>query len=192
MNMKVKYGLFSFALLFLFIGSGVLVYQSLVSDIEINDVSKIETNIIKAESGTKKRVLDEDSILTSNKTILSFEEKNSNEEVKTFNRVIPQEFIGMTKSEIVENYNEWTVTQFSSEEIELERYIELPKPMYILSIEDGEMVIYYKDVNGDITVDEKIGIYTDVLPEADVENLKKGIVYESKEDILKILENYDS
>ncbi len=193
MNKKVKYSLF-FSLLFtLALGSGWLTYRGLVGD-NNNIEETLQTNVIKTQSIKDLREANEyvHAEKTTDKTLFVFKKNSENKETETTTRLIPQEFVGLTKVELAENYTDWEIIGFNDKLVEFERSLEEHEPMYVLSTDEDELVIYYKDENGNISVDEKLGIYIENLPSTDVENIRKGIVYERKEDIMKVLENFDS
>ncbi len=188
MSKKVEYILYFLMFSLVSVITALIVYDA--SDTRFE---RAKTNLSEVLIDETQTLMDEyEEVKTDNKTIFVFEEIDSREQKNTKKALIPKEFIGLDKKEIEKAYKEWSIVDFSAEEVSFIRYIETPIPIYVLSSEDNEIVIYYKDENGNITIEEETGIFIDDFPTADIEKIKQGIVYEDKASVLKALQNYDS
>ncbi len=189
MNRKLKITLFAMVLLVITGGTALLSFR--LSDFTFENT---QTNAIAptkiAQSDIKST---EDQPLTvSASTKFIFEETYDNAENRTKTTNVPSEFLGYTQAELEKTYKEWTIENYSADEVKFVRHITLPEPLYVLSSDKDELVVYYKDEQGNITIEERTGVYTSTLPEADAEKIKLGIVYKNKSDVLKALQNYDN
>ncbi len=189
MNKKLKITLFSMVLLVIAGGTALLSFR--FSDFTFENV---QTNAIApTKIAQKDLALDNEQPITiSTSTKFIFEEIYDTGENKTKTTQVPLEFLGYNQKELEKTYKEWTIESYSKEEVKFVRHMTLPEPMYVLSSDNDELVVYYKDEQGNITIEERTGVYTSTLPEADAEKIKLGIVYKNKADVLKALQNYDS
>lgn len=105
---------------------------------------------------------------------------------------IPKELINMNKNELIEEYNDWKLEEFSSEEIIFSReYTGICNEHYLIKITGDVLGIYTIDQTGKETLKEKTEIYVDYLPENDVSRLKEGIEVIGKENLNSLLEDYE-
>ncbi len=190
MNYKLKITLFAMVLLVITGGTALLSYR--LSDFSF---ANTQTNAIaptQINQADIKPVADEKPITVDASTKFIFEETYDNAENKVKTTTVPSEFLGYDKNELEKTYTEWTIDSYSDDEVKFVRHMTLPEPMYVLSSENDEVVVYYKDGQGNITIEERTGIYTNSLPEADAEKLRLGIVFKNRSDLVKALQNYDN
>ncbi len=190
MNYKLKITLFSMVLLVILGGTALLSYR--LSDFTFENTQSNAIAPTKISTKDIKTLRKETPETISSSTKFIFEETYDNAENKVKTTSVPIEFLGYDKSELEKTYTDWTIDSYSTEEVKFVRHITLPEPMYVLSIDNDELVVYYKDQEGTITIEERTGVFTSILPDADVDKLKQGIVYKNKSDVLKALQNYDS
>lgn len=222
MTSKAKYALYFFIFLVIALVVLVLSYNianssvnsSLkVSAVESNgddivisekkDETKDETNKEEAKQEAKQVELENEIYNVSNiiedlpievkkDTRFIFEDiySDGTKEIKEI--YAPMEFVGLGESDLKENYKDWNMVSFDQSEIYFTREIELPKSMYVLTTLDDEIVVYFKDSDGTVNLEEKTGIELSSLPESDVNKLNQGLVYYNRADILKALQNYDN
>lgn len=194
MNKKLKYTMYITTLLILTVGTGLVGYR--LSDFTLDstktstiDVAKVDTSkTINSEvsEGVEKKVK------VSRVTEFIFETfyKDKDSTVKKIDA--PYEYVGVDEETLEREFNEWKIVNFTEDEVYFKRTIATPDPMYVLTSEEDLLVVYYKDEEGNITLEEETGIYIGALPEADVNKIKQGIVYKNKSDVLNALQNYDS
>ncbi len=189
MNHKLKITLFATVLLVIAGGTALLSYR--LSDFTFDNA---QTNAIAPTQIAKKDIdtVEEEVVTVNASTKFVFEESYDNADSKVKTTSAPTEFLGFDQNELEKTYKEWTIESYSDEEVKFTRHMTLPEPMYVLASDEDELVVYYKDEQGNITIEERTGIFTNTLPEADANKLKLGIVYNTKSDMLKALQNYDN
>ena len=105
---------------------------------------------------------------------------------------LPQELVNKSIDELKEEYSEWEVEEFSSEKIVLSRnYDEQCGQHYILRNDDGMIAIYEIDNNGNEILLEKTEIATEYLTESDLANIQEGIRVNGREELNKMLEDFE-
>ena len=105
---------------------------------------------------------------------------------------IPADFVNMTQKELEENYKEWQIKNFSSKEVTLFKYENgFCNEHYALREEEGIIVVYTIDENGNETLKEKTGIDTKYLTQTDLIAIKNGIYIYGNEELYTALEDYE-
>ena len=105
---------------------------------------------------------------------------------------IPKELINMNKDELEEEYKDWRLEEFSSEEIILSKeYTGICNEHYLVKITGDVLGIYCVDKDGNQTFKENTEIYSKYLPENDVSRLKDGIEVIGRENLNSLLEDYE-
>lgn len=105
---------------------------------------------------------------------------------------IPQEFVNLTKEELQEEYKNWEIEEFTPNKVILikEEQGECGEH-YVLKAENGVIVVYKKNTNGNETLIEETGIAIDYLTEDDKEKIEQGINVYGKEELNSTLEDYE-
>lgn len=108
-------------------------------------------------------------------------------------KIVPKEYVGMSKQDFKNMFAGWEIDAFSSKYVVISRVFEGFCPNhFIISIKDGRVAIFYSQpVDGD-TLKLITPISIENLPEQEVNDLKKGIVVNSFEDAIKIIEDFGS
>lgn len=105
--------------------------------------------------------------------------------------------INLKKEELAKIYTGWNITNFSSDEVELEREVDgICGEHYIITEENGFVVVYKKSVNettGKVGKEEFIttDISVEYLPQEDLDNIKSGEEIYGKENLNRFLEDYE-
>ena len=103
-----------------------------------------------------------------------------------------EELVNFTKEEFQEKYKEWTIEKFSSQEIVLRKEFKGQcGEHYMLRDEDGRVVVYTLEENGDETLLEKTEIPTEYLTETDMINMENGLIVYGKESLNQLLEDFE-
>lgn len=105
---------------------------------------------------------------------------------------IPQEFVNLTKEELQEEYKNWEIEEFTPNKVILikEEQGECGEH-YVLKAENGVIVVYKKNTNGNETLIEETGIAIDYLTDDDKEKIEQGINVYGKEELNSTLEDYE-
>ena len=100
--------------------------------------------------------------------------------------------VNLTKDEIKEKNRDWSIKEFSPEQIILEKEEEsFCNQHYKLKLLDDRIVILSIDENGNEVEYEKTEITSEYLTEEDILKLKEGIVVYGKENLSSMLEDYE-
>ena len=98
----------------------------------------------------------------------------------------------MSKKKLEESNTEWQIKDFSSKEVTLFKYENgLCNEHYVLREEDGIIVVYNIDENGNEILKEKTSINTQYLPQTDLIAIKNGIYIYGNEELYSTLEDYE-
>lgn len=195
MNRTVKYMLYFAALIVLMIGTAYITYA--VSDNTLENAKTSVTDVTQSESSKKATYnsTTEDNPpepVVSKGAVFEFEETQTGKTGTIRNITAPQEFVGYNEKTLAETYGEWDIVDFAENKVHFKRRITVQEPIYVLTSQNDELVVYYKDSDGNVTLEEETGVNISVLPEADIEKIKQGIVYKDKNDVMMALQNYDS
>lgn len=105
---------------------------------------------------------------------------------------IPPELINLTQNEIQQEYPEWEVIGFSPNEVILyKEFSENCKEHFVLKNEKGKIVVYKILDSGEMELYERTEIDTEYLTETDLINVKNGFEIYGKEELNKILEDFE-
>ena len=105
---------------------------------------------------------------------------------------LPEELVNCTKNQIEEKYKDYTLEKFASNEIILcqEKEGECGEH-YIVKDNEGKVAIYKKTEEGKDELLEETNIAIDYLTETDKINMKNGIVVNGKQDLNKLIEDFE-
>ena len=105
---------------------------------------------------------------------------------------LPEEFVNFTKDQIQEQYPDYKIQAFSSNEIALyqEKEGECGEH-YLVKDSDGIVVIYKILEDETLEKIEETSISTEYLPEADKINLVNGIKVNGQRNLNQLLENFE-
>ncbi len=105
---------------------------------------------------------------------------------------MPAEFVNMTEDDIKNEYPEWEIIGFSSEEVILYKEIDDKcDEHFVLKLEEGKVVIYKILEDGTNELYEKTDIAAEYLPEVDLLNMDGGLEIYGKESLNQILEDFE-
>ena len=105
---------------------------------------------------------------------------------------VPQELVNCTQEELKNQYKDWEIKEFSSNQIVLYKEFEGEcGEHYVLKSEDGKIVIYKIKESGKEEVYEKTKIATDYLPEKDRNALNQGFKVNGKEKLNEVIESFE-
>ena len=154
--------------------------------VTINNVEGQTRNIVIMQTASL-----EEKILPTTKLIL---EKNFEDCKHTISKEIelPTEMINLTKDELIKRYPDWTVKDFSEDKVTLYRLANgLCDEHFVINDENGVVVVYRLDEDYNKSLYEKTDIFTEYLPEQDVDRLKEGIFVYTVSDLNSELENFE-
>ena len=195
MNRKLIYIIISLAII------GVLIFSYAIYSRNINKVEKIAEEEILDECTDEYEYLQKENLEKANAT----EEKVSPNCKITLKKVynkcghvkdeqveLPQELVNMSKEEVEEEYSDWTLEAFSENEIVLSKEFEEDcGEHYVLREEDGIIVIYKINEDGEEVFFDETEISTQYLTQTDLIEIQKGLRVNGLEELNKILEDYE-
>ena len=133
----------------------------------------------------------EEKILPTTKLYLEKKYQDCKHIVKT-EVELPVEMVNLTKEELIEKYPDWTVKEFSKSQIVLYRLANgLCNEHFVINDENGVVTVYRLDEDYNKSLYEKTDIYTEYLPEQDINRLKEGIYVYTISDLNSELENFE-
>ena len=173
----------------------------------IYDSSNKEENTIKSENTSNSIVnqvdysvrnditintdSEEEKVSPNATLILKKHYKECDHTIKEYAE-IPEEFVNLTKSEIEKEYPEWEVEKFTPLDIILIKEEEgFCNEHFILKEEQGVIIVYKIDKQGEESLYDTTGISVEYLTENDKLELKNGIKVYGKEELNSMLENYE-
>ena len=173
----------------------------------IYDSSNKEENTIKSENTSNSIVnqvdysvrnditintdSEEEKVSPNATLILKKHYKECDHTIKEYAE-IPEEFVNLTKSEIEKEYPEWEVEKFTPLDIILIKEEDgFCNEHFILKEEQGVIIVYKIDKQGEESLYDTTGISVEYLTESDKLELKNGIKVYGKEELNSMLENYE-
>ena len=134
----------------------------------------------------------ENKISVNTKIIEKLYYKNCNHVLKNTKKA-DENYINLTEEEFKTLYPNWEIHKFTAEEVIIYTEIEdFCGEHYKLKEEDGVISIYKLDKYGnEKKLIEKTEIEVQYLPEADIKKVREGIIVFSKQDLNKIIEDYE-
>lgn len=155
------------------------------------EITKSDGNQVKGSLENNK-----ENIITTTTTSVTFKRyytKTNTKKTETVN--IEAGNVGLNKSQFLEKYKDWTVESFNADSIVLSKNIDsYPKGYYLITVNEdtpeGYIVVYSFDDDGNKSIVEQTQTPIELLDSTAVEEIKKGIVVQSEDEMYNILQNY--
>lgn len=158
------------------------------------------TNEIKPENEVEENILINDIQISTieaekispNATlILKKHYEECNHTIKEYAK-IPEEYVNLTKEELIEKQDGWEIESFSKDEVILiKEQSGLCNEHYVLRENNGTIVVYQIEKNNTEILKEETGIATEYLTESDRLRLEEGIRIYGYEELNSTLEDYE-
>ena len=106
---------------------------------------------------------------------------------------MPQELVNLTKEEVQNKYNDWKVIGFEPNKVTLyKEFDDMCGEHFKLKIEEGKIVIYQINKEGNQSIYEKTNISSEYLTQTDLISIENGglDVY-GKEELNKLIEDFE-
>ena len=105
---------------------------------------------------------------------------------------LPKELVNLTKDEIQEKYQDWKVIGFEPNKITLyKEFDDLCGEHFKLKVENGKITIYTINDDGTESIYERTNISSEYLTETDLINMQDGLEIYGKEELNKIIEDFE-
>lgn len=193
MNMNIKKWIIIFGIIFIF---GISVFCGFLISSAINFSKKKEGNMaILAENNIQENSVktnySEVTVSPNCKVIITQNFKKCGHTISQ-NEDAPRDIINLNKEKVQEYYSGWDIRKFSSDEIELYKESNgICNEHYILGELDGYISISTKNDIGESIFKGLTDIPVQYLPEEDLQRLEDGIEVVGKENLNKILEDFE-
>ena len=167
------------------------IQEKIVAEIPLEDECIEEYRLVQEETRVVNST--EDKIASNSILILKKDYKECGHTINEYVDMLP-ELVNMTQDEVEEEFKEWDLIGFSSQEVTLLKEInENCGEHFSLKEENGKVVIYKTSEDGTEQVYEKTEISTEFLPETDLMQMQseEGIKVYGLEELNKILEDFE-
>lgn len=180
------------------IGAGYYIYvtnskaneQAKSSNEITNKILDEGVNTIKNE--TTIETTSEEEKITPNTSLILKKHYSECEHIINEYVEMPSELVNLTQTELEEEYKDWKVEKFTPTEVILIKEVTGNcNEHYVLREKNGIIAIYKIDINGDETILEETGIYTEYLTQTDLIKIKQGIEVYGKENLNSLIEDYE-
>ena len=105
---------------------------------------------------------------------------------------LPQELVNMTKEEVQAEYAEWEVIGFEKGKLILyKEFDDVCGEHFKLKVENGKVVVYIVNIDGNESIYEKTNISSEYLTETDLINMQDGLEIYGKEELNQIIEDFE-
>lgn len=105
---------------------------------------------------------------------------------------LPKELVNMTEEEVKEQYSDWELIGFAPEQIILyKEFDDVCGEHFKLRVEDGKISVYIVNSDGTESLYEKTDISSEYLTETDLINMENGLEIYGKEELNKIIEDFE-
>ncbi len=156
-----------------------------ISEEKVTDECVLEAEELAIANSTEKKV-------SPNATFIFITKyKKCGHTVKDYVSVNEND-VNKMESDIRENYTAWNLISFSNDEIVLEREVdEICKEHYVIRNVSDEIIVYFLNEDNKEIFYKATGISTKYLPEEDKQNIENGIYVIGKEELNRLLEDYE-
>lgn len=197
-----------FAIIILGITAGIYFYLSNSRNKTAN--MNIQNEVNKVSEKIEDECTEEYNELNNNKNTDILETNSSEEKIspnclitlkKNYNKCghttkeyvdVSSDLVNKTKNDLQNKYEGWEIEKFSPTEISL--YKEFDGECgehYILKEDNGKIVIYRINEEGEEEIYETTEIAVDYLTEDDKENIKNGIKVNGQEELNQLIEDFE-
>ena len=105
---------------------------------------------------------------------------------------IPKDLVNLTKEELQEIYNDWTIEKFSDTDIILNKEEEGScGEHFVVRDVDGMVTVFKKQDDGTETKYQETDIATEYLTDTDKINMEKGIEVNGKQELNQLIEDFE-
>ena len=140
-----------------------------------------------------KAVVSEPEKVSANASLILKKYYKQCEHTINENVELPHELVNKTKEEVVNMYPDWEVIGFSPEKVTLyKEYDSICDEHFKLKIEDGKIVVYIINKDGQESIYEKTSISSEYLTETDLINMQDGgIDIYGKQELNQLIEDFE-
>ncbi len=154
------------------------------SEIEVNDEYLNEVDTIQT-------ITEEEKISPNAVLVLKKQYIECGHTIKEYSQ-IPEDLVNLNKEQLIKEYPDWEIDNFSSLEVDLLKQVEgVCNEHYILRDNEGIITVYKINNDGQEVLFEDTGISTEYLTINDRMKIEEGIKVYGKEELNSVLEDYE-
>ena len=154
------------------------------SEIEVNDEYVNEVDTIQT-------ITEEEKISPNAVLVLKKQYIECGHTIKEYSQ-IPEDLVNLNKEQLIKEYPDWEIDNFSSLEVDLLKQVEgVCNEHYILRDNEGIINVYKINNDGQEVLFEDTGISTEYLTINDKMKIEEGIKVYGKEELNSVLEDYE-
>lgn len=162
--------------------------QSVQNDVQ-NNLDYIYSLKKRAEQNS---LPEEDKISGSTKMVYEYYYEDDGR-TEVLEEVPPYFLVDMTKDKLEDAFDEWSVKTFSSKEVVLRKNIKGKSSQhYIVGEYDGFVAVFYEEEIDGTNLKEITDTPVSTLPLEEQAMLKDGIYVEGNENLMKVIQDYES
>lgn len=178
MSKFVKYAIIVFLLSLLigyFVGKFYPVMISKSDEVVIENVVGNTVTVGIPEETVIETSISEEKISPDANLIIEKEYQDCKHTITT-NSEMPIEMVNLSKEEVEELYEDWTLKSFSEDEVSLYKLEDgICNEHFVITNDDEKITVYRLDEDYDKSLYQKTEISTEYLPEEDIKKLEEGI-----------------
>lgn len=160
--------------------------SEVVTDECIEEWNELEESKLEIQTNSNEEKISPNALLTLKRYY-----KECNHTINEYID-IPQNLVNKTQEDLMNEYLNWKVEEYSSTQIVLYKEFESTCGQhFILRSNNGKIVIYRLDDNNEEELFQETEIATDYLTEIDKLEIEKGIRVNGSEELNQLIENFE-
>ena len=188
-----KYAIYIIIIFLISIGIGFALSKTQTDDeISAQNISGDTSEVGSSDEAIVQTNIDEEKILPSTKIV--FETKYQDcKHTETTEETDVEDLVNMTEDELKENYTDWVVQSFSSDEVQIYRIEEgLCSSHFKITLDENNMVcVYSLTQDYDTKIYKETEISAEYLTDEDLESLEEGIYIYGDSELNSTLESFE-
>lgn len=151
-----------------------------------------------SNSNNSTRENNQQKVITLDTKFICKTYDKENNDIRTDEIALPNELINMSieeaKKYINDNYGNWIINEINDKYIEVYKTSEevYYEPYYLIKESGGKVYVFEFDETGEKKMVQETGINFDLLRETDQELFKNGVVKYDMNEVLEILQDFES
>ena len=176
------------------VGVGFILSKTKVdNEVDAQNISGDTSEVGSSEETIVQANIDEEKITPNTNIIIETKYQDCKHTETEENGTIAEELINMTEEDIEENFPDWIIKSFSSDEVNIYRVEEgLCNNHFKITLNEDDMVCVYRlESDYDTELYEETEISAEYLTEEDLESLEEGIYIYGETEVNSTLESFE-
>jgi len=160
----------------------------------LESIKKPNTQINSLQSNDNEPAANviEPKINEATKMIYEYYYKDDNK-IDVIEDIAPYFLIDKNKKEVEKNFSDWQIRNFSSKEVVLRKYIENKNNQkYVIGEYNGLITVFYEKEKDGNSIKDITNIPLSSLNEEEQQKLRNGIEINGDDELIKVMESYES